>query len=614
MSAELLLKGIASIIFSLMFALVVYTRYDAKPVQMDETRRTWRPVIHGALLPAFLLLLPLVGVLCYGAESTVRVVLTAYFGIIPHISLYYLLLLPALPFLRRHISARACAVLWLLPNYLYLTFRSFMTVPRPLLVLHAPGRVVAILAGVWLVGFLVVLLWKIVSHFRFRRAILRRAVPVTDQAVLEILQDEEKMSTLKNPRYRLVRTPDVTTPLPIGLWERRSVIVLPHKDYGPEELRLIFRHELVHIVRRDSWAKFFMVFCAAMCWWNPLIWIAMKKSAEDMELSCDEMVLLEAGDEERHRYADLILRTAGDERGFSTCLSASASALRYRLKSIVRPGRRRTGALVVGATFFVLCMTSGYVALAYGEETAAATVFGNQDPAVFTADHISVQGGQYEPGRDFVDTAALSEYIAGLRTQEMTGNYLYSDDDRYISIWYQGPDGVVVTDLYTDHLRVLDLFAEDSSWKTYHLPDGLDWDCVNAIVPPMPEADVHLSEDNPYGGDRIQAEVTRLVRVAGDRRDILRDREVLPDEGAGIYSSRTFTGAEITFSMPPVSPVEIRVESWDYETGYTISQTDSDGSIAFDLPAYPAHYTITASFQGADGIYDTTFVFHVGAY
>ncbi len=569
MSTELLLRGIASVIFSLMFALVVYTRYDSKPVQTDEERCAWRPVIHGALLPAFLLLLPLVGVLGYGVEPTAGVVLTTYFGIIPHISLYYLLLLPALPFLRRHISARACAVLWLLPNFLYLTVQSYMMVPRPLLILHAPGRVVTILAWVWLAGFLVVLLWKIASHFRFRRAILRRAVPVADQAVLEILQDEEKLSRLKKPKYRLVRTPDVTTPLTIGLWERRSVIVLPQRNYGPEELRLIFRHELIHIARRDSWAKFFMVFCAAMCWWNPLIWMAMKKSAEDVELSCDEMVLLEAEDEERHRYANLILRTAGDERGFSTCLSASASALRYRLKSIVRPGRRRTGALVVGAAFFVLCMTSGYVALAYGEETAAATVFGNQDPAAFTADHITVQGGQYEPDRDFVDLAALSEYIAGLRTQEMTGNYSYSDDERYVSVWYQGPDGVVVTDLYTDHLRVLDLYAENCSWKTYHLPDGLDWARVNAIVPPMPEAEVHLTADTQYGGDQIHAEVTRLVRVTGEQRDVLKDREVLPDEGAGIYSSRTFTGAEITFSKPPVSSVEVRVESWDYETGYS---------------------------------------------
>ncbi len=35
------------------------------------------------------------------------------------IGVYYVLLLAVLPLLRRHISARVCAVLWLLPGYLY---------------------------------------------------------------------------------------------------------------------------------------------------------------------------------------------------------------------------------------------------------------------------------------------------------------------------------------------------------------------------------------------------------------------------------------------------------------------------------------------------------------
>lgn len=613
MSTELLIRGGLTLVFSLMFAWIVCTRYDSDPTPREgEERCVCRPVIHGALLPVFLLVLVALGLWQYGKGPTAKVVLTVCFGIFPHVSIYYLLLMPALPFLRRHISARACAVLWLLPNYLYITLQEYKLITRPALILHASSRVVIIAAAIWLAGFLVVLLWKIASHLRFRWTILHRANPVSDPAVLEILEDEEKLAMLKKPKYRLVRSPAVTTPLTIGLWERRSVIILPLRTYTPEELRLIFRHELVHIARRDSWAKFFMVFCTAMCWWNPLMWMAMKRSAEDVELSCDETVLLEADGEERRRYADLILRTAGDDRGFSTCLSASASALRYRLKSIVKPSRRRTGALVVGLTFFVLCMTSGYVALAYGEDTGATTVFGNQDPATFTADYISVQDGRYEPERDFVDADALTEYIAGLQTQEMTGYYTYSDDERHVNFRYNYPEGYILLDLYTDHIRVLDLFGDNRGWETYHLPEAVDWAYVNAIVPPLAEATVNLSEDTPYGGDQIDAEVVRLVRVTGEERQILRDWEVQPDEGPGIYSSRTFTGAEISFSMAPVAPVEILVESWDYESSYTVSQEEPGSSVAFPLPDYPAHYTVTTAFQGEDGIYETAFAFHVG--
>ena len=47
------------------------------------------------------------------------------FTITLHLSCYQLILFLLLPLFRRIISARACAALWLLPNYLYLTFSDW---------------------------------------------------------------------------------------------------------------------------------------------------------------------------------------------------------------------------------------------------------------------------------------------------------------------------------------------------------------------------------------------------------------------------------------------------------------------------------------------------------
>ena len=99
------------------------------------------------------------------------------FDIFLHICLYYIVLIIALPFLRNHISARACAMLWLLPNYLYLTQQSYMRVPKPLITLHIPRIAVTVLALVWLVGFIAVWCWNIINHLVFRRRILKHAVP-----------------------------------------------------------------------------------------------------------------------------------------------------------------------------------------------------------------------------------------------------------------------------------------------------------------------------------------------------------------------------------------------------------------------------------------------------
>ena len=616
MSTDLLIKGLFAGAFSLAFAWVVFSRYDGEigSESKSEGGQKYLPLIHGALLPAFILTLILLGLKFYGTAPTMKMALTMCFDIFLHISLYYVVLIMVLPFLRKLISARACAMLWLLPNYLYITQQSYMEIPKPLITLHASSKLIKALASIWLIGFIAVFGWNIVRHLVFRRKILKNAVPVTDSDVSTLFKSELEETAVHRPKFQLLMTDDVSTPLTIGLYRRSTRIILPKKSYSLDELRLIFRHELIHICREDSWAKFFMMFCTAMCWFNPLMWVAMKKSAEDMELSCDETVLLGADERTRSRYADLILGAAGDDRGFSTCLSASASSMRYRLKTIVKPKKRRTGALVVGLTFFVLCMTCGYVSLAYGEDTGATTIFRNHELTEFVAGDITVIGGTYTNGIDNVDAGALNEYIAGLRTQEMTGNYSYSEDNKDLSIWYNSPYGIVLVDLHTDYIQVIYLSDKNDVWYTYHLPEPTDWDYVDTIVPPLPTAKVELSDGTQYGGSHLDASVIKLIWNYDGQSIVLRDKELDPSEGSGIYGSDLYLkylNATVTFSMPLVSNVEVLIESWDYSSSYTVA-LDAADSITFEVPDYPAHYTITASFQGSNGVYDVTFAFNIG--
>ena len=616
MSTDLLIKGLFAGAFSLAFAWVVFTRYDGEIGSESSTEggQKYLPLIHGALLPAFILALVLLGLKFYGTAPTMKMALTMCFDIFLHISLYYVVLIMVLPFLRKHISARACAMLWLLPNYLYITQQSYMEIPKPLFTLHVSSSLIKVLALIWLTGFIAVFGWNIIRHLAFRRKILKNAVPVTDSEVLALFQNELEETAVHKPKFQLVMSDNVSTPLTIGLYRRSTRIILPKKSYSLGELRLIFRHELIHICREDSWAKFFMMFCTAMCWFNPLMWVAMKKSAEDMELSCDETVLLEADESTRNQYANLILSAAGNDTGFSTCLSASASSMRYRLKAIVKPKKRRTGALIVGLTFFILCMTCGYVSLAYGEDTGVTTIFRNHNLTEFVADDITVTGGQYTNGIDNVDAEALTEYIAGLRTQEMTGNYSYSEDDKDLSIWYNSPHGIVLVDLHTEYIQVIYLSDENDAWYTYHLPEPTDWEYVDSIVPPLPTAKVELSDGTQYGGSHLDATVIKLVRNVDDQSVVLRNNEAKPHEGGGIYGSDLYLeylDATVTFSMPLISDVEVLIESWDYSSSYTVAMDAAD-SITFEVADYPAHYTITATFQGSNGIYDVTFVFHIG--
>lgn len=217
-----------------------------------------------------------------------------------------------------------------------------------------------------------------------------------------------------------------------------------------------------------------------------------------------------------------------------------------------------------------------------------------------------------ENGIDHIDANALTRYIAGLQTQEMTGNYAYSDDEKALSIWYNSPYGIVLVDLHTSFLKVLYLSGERDAWYVYHLPEPADWEYINAIVPPIPTAEVELSDGTRYGGSHLTATVTKLVYQTGEAKEVLKDRAARPHEGSGIYGAKVYSAATVTFSMPLISEVEITVEAWDYDSSYTVTLTELADGLAFELPDFPAHYTITASFRGSNGIYDATFVFHLG--
>lgn len=285
--------------------------------------------------------------------------------------LYYPLLLLVLPLLRRVVSARCCAVLGTLPAYLFISgaVQALWLSPPPQVVVRLPRNYLPLLVGLWLAGGAALLLWKTVGHLRFRRALLTGAEPVTDGEILELWDyEQQRIERKKDQLIPLVVSPGAASPVTVGLWQSRLVTVLPRRAYTLEELELIFRHELRHVQRRDSSTKLFYTFCLAFCWFDPFLWLAARSAAADLELSCDEMVLDRSDEGRREQYARLLLSQAGDDRGFSTCLSGSARTLQHRLKSVLHPRRRLPGTLLVGLVMAALLAVASMVRItgAYG--------------------------------------------------------------------------------------------------------------------------------------------------------------------------------------------------------------------------------------------------------
>ena len=522
MSQEVFMRCLFSGVMALVFGWVVFSRYDNEiGTEVSESdRQRYLPYIPGALLPGFLLGITILGYIYYGFSGAARMTLSSCFAIFLHISLYYLVLLLILPYLRKIISARACAMLWLIPNYLYIIHQSYMQLPSPLLVITAKGNLAWILFWIWLAGFAVVLIWKCVEHLIFRRHVLRDARPVTDPDVRSVWKTIIEDTKFKRPKFKLVTSPNVSTPLTIGLNRRATRVVLPEKTYSKEDLELILRHEIVHIGREDAWNKFFMVFCTAICWFNPLMWIAMRKSADDIELSCDETVLLGADDAARKQYAILLLDTAGDERGFTTCLSATANAMRYRLQSITKPAKRRSGALIVGTVFFILCMTSGYVALAYDGNTGAQMIYQGDDYSSYVIRSVSLKDDEFATNYEIANAEAFHAYLAGLTVYELTGNYSFSDSERCFTYLMDTQGGTMAVLLYDNAVKTVWLH-KDAQAEYFYVPEGIDWDYIETVIIPHPAMNVYLKEPDSVYPDDLGALLQRLWRTEDGERTLV---------------------------------------------------------------------------------------------
>lgn len=610
MEGQLFLRGFIAAVFGSIIAWIVFTRYDSEIGEENapSDRQRYLPYLPVYLLPTVLTVWAIAALVVYGWRHALEAIFALSFGILLQISLYNLILLAVLPLLRRRISARACALLWMTPNYLYITNYSLMELPMPRWVIPAPGSWLWALVVLWLAGVCLVLVWGILSHLRFRRQILKDAKPVTDPEILAVWQKELADACFKKPKFRLVVSPAVATPLSVGLFPNFTRVVLPHTDYDQEALTLILRHELIHIGRDDAMSKFFLLFCTALCWFNPLMWIARRKSAEDLELSCDETVLLQSEAQTRRRYADLLLTTAGDERGFTTCLSATASSLRYRLRQVVAPRKKRSGALLVGFLFFALCMSSGYVALAYGGGTGQELLLEQKGLTAEGLLSAKLYDGSSTTDTICADRQALANYLASLELRQLTGNYSFDVDEPEWTLLYETPDGTLAVVLGKNRVRILP-FGQPVYTSWYYVPGGIDEEALEAILTPYPALSVTFIEP-PGIIHQIHGTVYSLSEEQDGVLTPLLPEDAQEEDPSGFFGFEP-DQLQLEFSRRLLSDVTVEIQALDGGNRYSLTLSPESGTLT---PApFSARYTVRADLDGINGsVYHAVFRFDVG--
>jgi beta-lactamase regulating signal transducer with metallopeptidase domain len=345
------------------------------------------------------------------------------------VCVFICILLLILPLLRRFLSPGACAFLWTLPSIAAYLYR-FHEDTTPLWVLKIPlmipSRIGTAALAVWAAGFCVIFLWQVVSHLLFRRKLVGMAWAVTDPRILQIWKQELIRAKLNKTDPALLISPQTATPMSIGVFTNSLCVVLPYKkEYTDEELTLIFRHELAHIQGKDSFTKLNLMLYTALLWFHPFMWTAMRRCAEDLELSCDRYIVRDASPETRRLYAGLILNTAGDSRGFTTALATSAGSIRHRLRGIVSEKRRYPGGLLCFLLTAAILMTF-FVDLGFGGQTGDAMLFHWETPGEVRLVSVDIEDHEFE-GSDSQsrDGAQVVRYLCGQKIWKLVAWDIY---------------------------------------------------------------------------------------------------------------------------------------------------------------------------------------------
>lgn len=132
----------------------------------------------------------------------------------------------------------------------------------------------------------------------------RRAVPTADERWLTACRVAAARLGLAQD-VQLARSAEIGTPITLGLLRPRVLLPDAAEGWSAERLNAVLLHELAHVYRRDLAVQGAAQLLCALCWYNPLAWLAAARLREERELAADDRVLA-AGVRPSSYAADLV--------------------------------------------------------------------------------------------------------------------------------------------------------------------------------------------------------------------------------------------------------------------------------------------------------------------
>ena len=213
--------------------------------------------------------------------------------------------------------------------------------------------VLGILGLLWLIVVALFVTYGIYSYVKCR-LLVRTAVIARD-----ITPDSHK----KKNNVSVWECDRIPSPFVLGII--RSRIYIPFR-MPKQEQAYILAHEKCHIRRLDPLWKLIAFLLLAVYWWNPLVWCAFFYMVRDMEMSCDEAVIEQFGNEIKQGYSNSLLSFAMERHPYSFAPVAFGEGdAGRRIKNVLNFKKPHTWVAIL---VFVLLVVVGVSCLTNGKD------------------------------------------------------------------------------------------------------------------------------------------------------------------------------------------------------------------------------------------------------
>ena len=213
--------------------------------------------------------------------------------------------------------------------------------------------VLGILGLLWLIVVALFVSYGIYSYVKCK-LLVRTAVIARD-----ITPDSHK----KKNNASVWECDRIPSPFVFGIIRPR--IYIPFR-MPKQEQAYILAHEQCHIRRLDPLWKLIAFLLLAVYWWNPLVWCAFFYMVRDMEMSCDEAVIEQFGNEIKQGYSNSLLSFAMERHPYSFApIAFGEGDAGRRIKNVLNFKKPHTWVAIL---VFVLLVVVGVSCLTNGKD------------------------------------------------------------------------------------------------------------------------------------------------------------------------------------------------------------------------------------------------------